>query len=477
MTKECIAALMVVALAATGPQAAAKDEVFTGAVSDNWAAANNWYDGTTPDSNDPNSGFIYVGCPEYPNKSATIYTGTNATSLSVLVGGGDQGSLTIQSGATLSTGGGGGVGGYDNFFGPSFLPFPISDENDWVDGGTGTLTISGTLAWSGSVGPHIAARGDSKGTVHLNSGGLIDMTGGLGDMYVGMQYHEWRRGGYYEFYHADGATVNLDDNLMMAAHHDHSDSFYKFVGGGVFTVGKDMVQIGNFNNWNGVVWVDGGTATINVLGPWGSVYFINYSAPGQDSGKSGDGNDVPVLRLSGNDPLLKINGPAAFVGAKLELDANTLVIPGWQWVTVVDANSMAEHTDWTFSAGANVYESNDLTFAAGVDTNIWSMKTDNDKVQIKVSKRGDMDKDSRYTTDDINPFVLALTDPNAYLLAYGIDPNLIGDIDYSGKLDTDDISPFVMCITGGASAVPEPACIGVIALGAAVFIRRRRRKR
>ncbi len=31
-------------------------------------------------------------------------------------------------------------------------------------------------------------------------------------------------------------------------------------------------------------------------------------------------------------------------------------------------------------------------------------------------------------TDDINPFVLALTDPNAYKAAYGIAPNLIGDV-------------------------------------------------
>ena len=476
--KHIVIGLMVVGFAATGSLAGSDpnlphDGIFTGAVSDNWNVANNWYELEVPDGNR----LVYIGCPEYPNKSATIYSGTTAKTSSLLVGGGDRGSLTIQAGGTLLLNNEGIIGGYDGFFDNRWLPFDISDDNDWLDGGTATLTVNGTISHSAGVLPiEICARGQSEAKVYLNSGGLIDTGGTGGYILIGKEYH-YERAGYFEVYHADGATVRAGNTFLMAAHHDHSDSFYK-MSGGVITTGIDQVNLGNFNVWNGIFWVDGGTATINVTSPpgWGYALFIDYSISGQDPEESGEGNDVPVLRFSGNNPLLKVNGWAAFTGAKLDLDANTLVIPGWQWVTVVDANSMAEHTDWTFSAGANVYESNDLTFAAGVDTNIWSMKTDNDKVQIKVSKRGDMDKDSKYTVDDINPFVMALTDPNAYLLAYGIDPNLIGDCDYSGKLDTDDISPFVAFITGGASAVPEPACIGVIALGAAAFIRRRRRK-
>ena len=470
--KHSLIGLMVVALAATSALAASDpnlphDQVFTGAASDNWNVANNWYELEVPDGNH----HVYIGCPEYPNVSVTVYSGTTALGGHAYIGGGRSvGSMTVQAGATISSDSTIEVGSYDNFFDNRWLPFDITDENEWLVGGTGTLTVNGTITSAGSI--EIAGRGE--GTLYLNSGGLIEVTNVGGDIYLGKEYH-YIRGGSFEFYHADGATVLAGDRLLMAAHHDHSDSFYK-MSGGVFTTGMDQTNLGNFNVWNGIFWVDGGTATINITSPpgWGYALFINYSNSGQNPDQSGEGNDVPVLRFSGNNPLLKVNGWAAFTGAKLDLDANTLVIPGWQWVTVVDANSMAEHTDWTFSAGANVYESNDLTFAAGVDTNIWSMKTDNDKVQIKVSKRGDMDKDSRYTTDDINPFVLALTDPNAYLLAYGIDPNLIGDIDYSGKMDTDDISPFVMCITGGASAIPEPACVAILAVGAAAFVRRRR---
>ena len=472
--KHCVIASMVVALAATGLLAASDpnlphDQVFTGAIGDNWNVANNWYELEVPDGNR----LVYIGSPEYPNKSAVVYSGTVAKAGGLIVGGSDQGSLTIQAGGTLIGSGEGIIGGYDYHFNNEYLPFDIADDNDWIDGGTGTLTVNGTLSWIEGIGIEVAGRG--KGTLYLNAGGLIEVTHIGGNMYVGKEYHYDRVDDKTEVYHADGATVTLADNLMMAFHHNQNESFYKFVGGGVFTTGTDQTNLGNFNHWNGIVWVDGGTATINIASPpgWGYALFINYSGSGENPDESGEGNDVPVLRLSGNNPLLKVNGWMAFTGAKLDLDANTLVIPGWQWVTVVDANSMAEHDDWQFGSGK--HDSNDLTFTAGVDANIWSMKTDNDKVQIKVSKRGDMDKDSRYTTDDINPFVLALTDPNAYLLAYGIDPNLIGDIDYSGKMDTDDISPFVMCITGGASAIPEPACIALLSLGAAAFVRRRRK--
>ena len=474
MMKHCVIGLMVVGLAATGLLAASDpnlphDRVFTGAIGDNWNVANNWYELEVPDGNR----HVYVGCPEYPNVSVTVYSGTTALSGHAYIGGPQSvGSMTVQAGATISTDSTIEVGSYDYFFDNTYLPFDIADDNDWMDGGTGTLTVNGTISSAAPI--EIGSRG--KGTLYLNSGGLIEVTNVGGDMYIGKEYHYYRTDNKTEVYHADGATVSIADNMMMATHHNQNESFYKFVGGGVVTTGTDGVSLGNFNIWNGIVWVDGGTATINIASPpgWGYMLFINYSESGQDVDQSGEGNDVPVLRLSGNNPLLKVNGWAAFTGAKLDLDANTLVIPGWQWVTVVDANSMAEHDDWQFGSGK--HDSNDLTFTAGVDANIWSMKTDNDKVQIKVSKRGDMDKDSKYTVDDINPFVMALTDPNAYLLAYGIDPNLIGDCDYSGKLDTDDISPFVAFITGGASAVPEPACIGVIALGAAAFIRRRRRK-
>ncbi len=50
-------------------------------------------------------------------------------------------------------------------------------------------------------------------------------------------------------------------------------------------------------------------------------------------------------------------------------------------------------------------------------------------VRLDIDVEKDLSaKSGKMNTDDINPFVLALTDPNAYKAAYGIAPNLIGDV-------------------------------------------------
>ncbi len=367
--------LVVKSLLAASDPNLSHDQIFTGAVSDNWNMANNWYDLTVPDGNH----YVYVGCPEYPNKSATIYSGTSALSRRMWIGGGKAaGSLTVQAGATLSCDVRLEVGSYDYHFDNAYLPFDITDDNEWLVGGTGTLTVNGTISSAGSI--EIGSRG--KGTLYLNSGGLIEVTDFGGDIYIGKEYHYIRTDDDTEVYHADGATLSIADNFMMATHHNQNDSFYKFVGGGVVTTGTptDFSNLGNFNNWNGIVWVDGGTATINITSPpgYGCALFINYSPFGEDTAMSGEGNDVPVLKLSGNDPLLKVNGLMAFTGAKLDVSELTIV-PN-TWITVVEANSMAEHTDWQFATGA--HDSNDLTFAASVDANLWSMRILSDKVEV-----------------------------------------------------------------------------------------------
>jgi hypothetical protein len=50
--------------------------------------------------------------------------------------------------------------------------------------------------------------------------------------------------------------------------------------------------------------------------------------------------------------------------------------------------------------------------------------------------------------DDINPFVLALTNPAAYAAAYPGCPLLNGDINGDGSVSFGDINPFVGLLTG-----------------------------
>ena len=58
--------------------------------------------------------------------------------------------------------------------------------------------------------------------------------------------------------------------------------------------------------------------------------------------------------------------------------------------------------------------------------------------------KGDLTGDGHVTFDDINPFVLALTDPDAYVQCYPeINPYDAADVNDDGAVDFDDINPFV----------------------------------
>ena len=61
---------------------------------------------------------------------------------------------------------------------------------------------------------------------------------------------------------------------------------------------------------------------------------------------------------------------------------------------------------------------------------------------------GDLNCDGVVNFDDINPFVLALSDPLAYQAAYPNCNILNGDCDNDGDVDFDDISPFVALLGG-----------------------------
>lgn len=63
--------------------------------------------------------------------------------------------------------------------------------------------------------------------------------------------------------------------------------------------------------------------------------------------------------------------------------------------------------------------------------------------------RGDMNVDGLVNVGDINPFVLALSNPTSYQSGYHILPLLHGDINQDGCMDFGDINPFVELLSGG----------------------------
>ena len=103
--------------------------------------------------------------------------------------------------------------------------------------------------------------------------------------------------------------------------------------------------------------------------------------------------------------------------------------------------------------------------------------------RLEGTRRGDMNGDGAVTNGDINPFVLALTDPAAYEAAYpGLDPDLIGDFNGSLTLTNGDIIGFVDALTGPtpsiealtALTVPEPGSAALVGLLSAGLLTRRR---
>ena len=61
---------------------------------------------------------------------------------------------------------------------------------------------------------------------------------------------------------------------------------------------------------------------------------------------------------------------------------------------------------------------------------------------------GDLNCDGAVNFDDINPFVLALSDPAGYHSAYPNCNIMNGDINGDGLVNFDDINPFVALLTG-----------------------------
>ncbi len=346
--------------------------LFTGAVDDNWHVANNWHDGEVP----PAQASVLVGSPAYPNRSATIYSGQTVTNATIYVGHGDTGSLTIQAGGTFTAWGSLRVGSHDPFFDATWVTVPVADQNEWFSGCDGTVTINGTVRTNGDL-TLAGWQPDSKAKLYLNSGGIIELTGTRNDAYLGKDYH-YHLGGYWELYQANGTTFSVADHILMTSR--DGNAFWKLGDGTTVRYAmRPGANWGLFHIFNGTFWVDGGTVNV---GHGGSTAIYGNDMIFTKYFGTGPATRTPTLKVSGTNPLLTVGDKVAFSGALL--DVSELTITPNIWVTIVDANEIAEHTDYHFT-GANVYAGDELDFAPGTDTNLWSLRVDylnSDKVEV-----------------------------------------------------------------------------------------------
>lgn len=84
------------------------------------------------------------------------------------------------------------------------------------------------------------------------------------------------------------------------------------------------------------------------------------------------------------------------------------------------------------------------------DQNILVLAASNTMLEAEYVVLGDMNGDGDINNFDIDPFVLALVDPDGYATAFpGLDRLRLGDIDGDGNMNNFDIDPFVNLLIGG----------------------------
>jgi hypothetical protein len=66
-----------------------------------------------------------------------------------------------------------------------------------------------------------------------------------------------------------------------------------------------------------------------------------------------------------------------------------------------------------------------------------------------VPPLGDMNCDGATDVGDINPFVMAISDPNTYMYSFPYCDIMLGDVNQDGVLDFADIVPFTNCLSTG----------------------------
>ena len=90
---------------------------------------------------------------------------------------------------------------------------------------------------------------------------------------------------------------------------------------------------------------------------------------------------------------------------------------------------------------------------------------------------GDMNLDGVVNTADVAAFVLALTDPEAYMAQRNVDATTmvaLGDINQDGAFNTADVAPFVQLLLDADTSVPEPGSLALLGLGGLMLLRRSR---
>lgn len=97
-------------------------------------------------------------------------------------------------------------------------------------------------------------------------------------------------------------------------------------------------------------------------------------------------------------------------------------------------------------------------------------------LEVQQAVLGDMQGDGAINTEDINAFILALTNPVRFAATHPeLYADVSGDVNNDGVLNTQDIETFVAMLTGAGKSgvIPEPTPLSMLLLGFSAAGRRR----
>ncbi len=339
-----------------------------------------------------------------------------------------------------------------------------------VLGNSGLLSGSGTVnAAVENTGEIRVAQGehlaftlhetlDNQGTINL-VGGAIDAAGGLGhhgDLNM--------TGGAAEVF----GDVNVTAGGRVNVGGSTTASFF----GDVAHDGEATVADGSTASFFGDVTGNGAFAGEGV------VEFLGQVSPGSSPGSMSFGGDVRLseattvtMELAGNTPGEEYD----------QLDiAGGLLLAGTLDVVLLDGFEPAAGDVFNlFSFGAAEGAFAEVNLPELGDNLAWDnqLATTGELSVMAEFLLGDMNLDGVVDTGDVAPFVLALTDPEAYLAQFGVDEDTmiaLGDINGDGAFDTGDVASFVQLLVGGDTpSLPEPGTLAMLGLGGLLVLRRR----
>jgi hypothetical protein len=139
--------------------------------------------------------------------------------------------------------------------------------------------------------------------------------------------------------------------------------------------------------------------------------------------------------------------PSAYHASRRVGDA-----PGTMSAPTLDHSGSGTYfgTRWGDFSGMAIDAANNVTFwtlqeysTAGGDWGTWATSF------IVAYPKGDLNCDGLVNAFDIDPFVLALTNPTAYAAAWPAGDYLLADCNDDGVVNAFDIDPFVVLLTGG----------------------------